>query len=229
MQFEDTIDELYSCLPRDRNKFNIIMENMKKKFLRNIKTQRQAQNNQFNISFQPNKQFQNYVSNNTRLQNFNNLFQNNNNYNNKNNLNNKQNLFNSFHMNNNIRDSLPSIKFEQNYNYKPIKINEKMNDYNTQRNFYSENKKKNIFELKNIKNNGFKGTLPDALLIKPKPIRTKSLQKLLSDINANSNFYCPEKNNVASEEEIDIDGNGWHNQANNIMFNTNENFFIGNK
>ena len=30
MNIEDTIEELYSCLPRDRNKFNLIMDDIKK-------------------------------------------------------------------------------------------------------------------------------------------------------------------------------------------------------
>ena len=31
-QFENTIEELYSCLPNNRTKFNQIMDSMKKRF-----------------------------------------------------------------------------------------------------------------------------------------------------------------------------------------------------
>ena len=33
-QFENTIEELYSCLPNNRKKFNSIMDSMKKRFLK---------------------------------------------------------------------------------------------------------------------------------------------------------------------------------------------------
>ena len=224
MNIEDTIEELYSCLPRDRNKFNLIMDNMKKRFLRNVKKPNKSQNKfeQNKIEFQPKNQ--QFIKNNLSSQNYSNKFIK------KNNLN-----FNPF-LNNNynkeIKDTIPSSPFEQNINYKPIKIQENLNYYNnTQRNFHPEQKRLNNFLGGNKKNisNGFHGTLPDALLINPRPLRTNSQQRLLSDTHANCNFYYPEKNSNLYEEFIDRDGNGWHNQANNIMFNTNDNFFIRNK
>ena len=213
MQFEETMEQLYSCLPRDRNKFNTIMENMKKRFLRNIKSQR----HQFKMPFDQTKTYQQYIPNNSRPQNFSNF-----NY-----SNNKQNIFNSNNINNK-KKIIPSKKYSQNINYMPIKMYENPNHYNSQRNFYDANKKSNK-DHKKIKNNGFKGTIPDALLVNPKPLRSSSQQKLLNDTHANSNHYFPEKNNEEYEEDIDRKGNGWQNQANNIMFNTNENFYIANK
>ena len=58
MNIEDTIEELYSCLPGDRKKFNLIMEDMKKRFLRNVKNpnKNKTQQNQYKISFQPKQQ-----------------------------------------------------------------------------------------------------------------------------------------------------------------------------
>ena len=223
MNLEDTIEELYSCLPRDRNKFNLIMDDMKKRFLRKVKNPNKSQNkpDQNKITFQSKNQ--QFLKNNLSGQYYSNKF------NKKNNLN-----FNTFLNNNNnkeIKDTIPSSPFEQNTNYKPIKIQENLNNYNTQRNFYPEQTRLNNFLGGNKKNvsNGFHGTLPDALLINPRPLRTNSQQKLLSDTHANCNFYYPDKNSNLYEEIIDRDGNGWHNQANNIMFNTNENFFMGNK
>lgn len=227
MNLEDTIEELYSCLPRDRNKFNLIMEDMKKRFLRNIKSPNQKKINQNQMPYKLKNQ--NYFQNNLSNENFSNKL------NKVKSLNYKPNIFIPFQINNNYnkenKDTISSLKYEQNINYKPIKIQENSNHYNTQRNFYPEQNRVNNFIGKNRKNesNGFHGTLPDALLINPKPLRTNSQQKLLSDTHANCNFYYPEKNSNIYDEEIDRDGNGWHNQANNIMFNTSDNFFIGNK
>ena len=221
MNIEDTIEELYSCLPGDRNKFNMIMEDMKKRFLRNAKNKNQS--SQYKTSFKIKRPP--YFPNNSPNPNFQNKLDIANNLSNNNHPFPFQNIINN-------KDTISSIKYEQNVNYRPIKIQDNNMHYNTQRNFYPEQKRKNIFtENNNKKNasNGFHGTLPDALYINPKPLRTNSQQKLLSDTHANCNFYYPEKNSNLYEGEIDRDGNGWHNQANNIMFNTNENFFIENK
>ena len=223
MNIEDTIEELYSCLPRDRNKFNLIMDDMKKRFLRKVKNPNRSQNklDQNKITFQPKNQ--QFLQNNLPARNYSNKIIK------KNNLNYSPFLTNNY--NKEIKDTIPSSPFEQNVNYKPIKIQENLNNFNSQRNFYPEQNRLNNFLGGNKKNisNGFHGTLPDALLINPRPLRTNSQQKLLSDTHANCNFYYPEKGSNLYEEIIDRDGNGWHNQANNIMFNTNDNFFTGNK
>ena len=223
MNIEDTIEELYSCLPRDRNKFNLIMDDMKKRFLRKVKNPNRSQNklDQNKITFQPKNQ--QFLQNNLPARNYSNKIIK------KNNLNYSPFLTNNY--NKEIKDTIPSSPFEQNVNYKPIKIQENINNFNSQRNFYPEQNRLNNFLGGNKKNisNGFHGTLPDALLINPRPLRTNSQQKLLSDTHANCNFYYPEKGSNLYEEIIDRDGNGWHNQANNIMFNTNDNFFTGNK
>ena len=223
MNIEDKKEELYSCLPRDRNKFNLIMDDMKKRFLRKVKNPNRSQNklDQNKITFQPKNQ--QFLQNNLPARNYSNKIIK------KNNLNYSPFLTNNY--NKEIKDTIPSSPFEQNVNYKPIKIQENLNNFNSQRNFYPEQNRLNNFLGGNKKNisNGFHGTLPDALLINPRPLRTNSQQKLLSDTHANCNFYYPEKGSNLYEEIIDRDGNGWHNQANNIMFNTNDNFFTGNK
>ena len=218
MNIEDTLDELYSCLPRDRNKFNMIMEDMKKRFLRNVKNKNQS--NQYKTSFKLKNPP--YFQNNSPNPNFKNKLDI------AKNLNYNPNYSFPFQTTTNNKETIPSIKNEKNINYKPIKLQENAMHYNTQRNFYPEQRRKNNFEENEKKNasNGFHGTLPDALYINPKPLRTNSQQKILSDTHANCNFYYPEKNSNIYEGEIDRDGNGWHNQANNIMFNTNDNFFL---
>ena len=218
MNIEDTLEELYSCLPRDRNKFNMIMEDMKKRFLRNVKNKNQS--NQYKTSFKLKNPP--YFQNNSPNPNFKNKLDI------AKNLNYNPNYSFPFQTTTNNKETIPSIKNEKNINYKPIKLQENAMHYNTQRNFYPEQRRKNNFEENEKKNasNGFHGTLPDALYINPKPLRTNSQQKILSDTHANCNFYYPEKNSNIYEGEIDRDGNGWHNQANNIMFNTNDNFFL---
>ena len=218
MNIEDTLEELYSCLPRDRNKFNMIMEDMKKRFLRNVKNKNQS--NQYKTSFK--LKSPPYFQNNSPNSNFKNKLDI------AKNLNYNPNYSFPFQTTTNNKETIPSIKNEKNINYKPIKLQENAMHYNTQRNFYPEQRRKNNFEENEKKNasNGFHGTLPDALYINPKPLRTNSQQKILSDTHANCNFYYPEKNSNIYEGEIDRDGNGWHNQANNIMFNTNDNFFL---
>ena len=218
MNIEDTLDELYSCLPRDRNKFNMIMEDMKKRFLRNVKNKNQS--NQYKTSFKLKNPP--YFQNNSPNPNFKNKLDI------PKNLNYNPNYSFPFQTTTNNKETIPSIKNEKNINYKPIKLQENAMHYNTQRNFYPEQRRKNNFEENEKKNasNGFHGTLPDALYINPKPLRTNSQQKILSDTHANCNFYYPEKNSNIYEGEIDRDGNGWHNQTNNIMFNTNDNFFL---
>ena len=48
-QFEDTIEELYSCLPNNRTKFNQIMNSMKKRFLKtDLKSQIKEKTNKMN-------------------------------------------------------------------------------------------------------------------------------------------------------------------------------------
>ena len=225
-QLEETVEELYSCLPNNRHKFNIIMENMKRSFLRNIKSQNQTKfkSNQYKLAYQINNPYQHqyFIPSNSSPNNYNKFSKKNKNINY---LNYKKKTINEVKMNNNI-DIAPSKKYGRNINYNKIKMNEgNLNHYNTQRNFYHVNEKKN----RNSKKNGFKVTIPDALLVNPKPLRTNSQQKLLSDTHANVNHYCPEKKNDVYEVDNDRDGNGWHNKTNNIMLNTNENFYIGNK
>ena len=115
-------------------------------------------------------------------------------------------------------------KNEQNFN---PNIQNNYNDVKTQRNLFSTfNQNTNNINVNHKRNisNGFQGTLPDALLMNPRPLRTSSRQKILLDTHANSNNFYPNRNIFYSNDSRN-EGNGWHNQANNIMFNTNGNFF----
>jgi len=196
-QFENTIEELYSCLPNNRNKFNSIMDSMKKRFIKNdINTF-----SKFNLNKTP-------KVNKKRP---------------------SKNLFSYREIPNSpakIKDvnKLTFRKNEQNFN---PNIQNNYNDVKTQRNLFSTfNQNINNINVNHKRNisNGFQGTLPDALLMNPRPLRTSSRQKILLDTHANSNNFYPNRNIFYSNDSRN-EGNGWHNQANNIMFNTNENFF----
>ena len=196
-QFENTIEELYSCLPNNRNKFNSIMDSMKKRFIKNdINTF-----SKFNLNKTP-------KVNKKRP---------------------SKNLFSYREIPNSPAkikhvNKLTFRKNEQNFN---PNIQNNYNDVKTQRNLFSTfNQNINNINVNHKRNisNGFQGTLPDALLMNPRPLRTSSRQKILLDTHANSNNFYPNRNIFYGNDSRN-EGNGWHNQANNIMFNTNENFF----
>ena len=196
-QFENTIEELYSCLPNNRNKFNSIMDSMKKRFIKNdINTF-----SKFNLNKTPKVNLKRP----------------------------SKNLFSYREIPNSpakIKDvnKLTFRKNEQNFN---PNIQNNYNDVKTQRNLFSTfNQNTNNINVNHKRNisNGFQGTLPDALLMNPRPLRTSSRQKILLDTHANSNNFYPNRNIFYGNDSRN-EGNGWHNQANNIMFNTNENFF----
>ena len=201
-QFENTIEELYSCLPNNRKKFNSIMDNMKKKFLKievnpyrkNISNQNKTPKKQKKRSSKNLFSYRQIPSSPTKIKDIN---------------------------------KYTFKKNEQNMNTN-IQNNINFNDFRTQRNFFSpskrESKDNNNYNHKRSMSNGFQGTLPDALLINPRPFRANSKQKMLTDTHANCNFFYPDVNIFYGQESDNV-GNCWHNQANNIMYKTNKNFF----
>ena len=212
-QFENTIEDLYSCLPNNRTKFNLIMDSMKRRFLKmdlksQIKekeTKKQKNQNQNKrksktiFSYRQNQNSPTKISEGNQL-----LFKKN-----------EQN------MNPNIQSNINNFNLRtQRTTFNPIKQEVNINI----------NKTNNNYAHKRCMSNGFafQGTLPDALLISPRPLKTNSNQKLLLDTHANCNNFFPERN-IFYENDFDNAGSGWHNQANNIMYNTKENFYFGNK
>ena len=199
-QFENTIEELYSCLPNNRKKFNSIMDTMKRRFLK--------------LDFK--SAYKNKISKTTK---------------NKNKRVSK-NIFSYRQIPNSpskISDFNKLLLKKKEQNISPNIINNF--DLKTQRTLFSSKKQEinnNNFSHKRSMSNEFQGTLPDALLINPRPLRNNSKQKMLSDIHANCNYFFPERN-IFQRIDSDNLGNGWHNQANNIMYNTNKNFYSINK
>ena len=201
-QFENTIEELYSCLPNNRKKFNAIMDSMKRRFLKNdLKSQ---------IKEKSCKTQTNQIKRKSK------------------------NLF-SYRPSQNIPtkiDDIYKLTFRTNQQNLNPNIQNKINfNFRTQRdNFFPKKQdiNNNKFSHKRSMSNGFQGTLPDALLISPRPLRTNSKLKIMMDTHANCNNFYPEQN-IFYGTDVDNVGNGWHNQANNIMICTNENSYFGNK
>jgi hypothetical protein len=201
-QFENTIEELYSCLPNNRKKFNAIMDSMKRRFLKNdLKSQ---------IKEKSCKTQTNQIKRKSK------------------------NLF-SYRPSQNTPtkiDDIYKLTFRTNQQNLNPNIQNKINfNFRTQRdNFFPKKQdiNNNKFSHKRSMSNGFQGTLPDALLISPRPLRTNSKLKIMMDTHANCNNFYPEQN-IFYGTDVDNVGNGWHNQANNIMICTNENSYFGNK
>ena len=128
---------------------------------------------------------------------------------------------NEQNMNPNIQNNINNFNLRtQRTTFNPIKQEVNININKTNNNYAHKRGMSNGF--------AFQGTLPDALLISPRPLKTNSNQKLLLDTHANCNNFFPERN-IFYENDFDNAGSGWHNQANNIMYNTKENFYFGNK
>ena len=220
-QFENTIEELYSCLPNNRTKFNQIMDSMKKRFTQtDLKSQikeksskiSKVQNKRKSKPLFSYRQSQNSPTKVTEI----------------NQLSSKKNEQN---MNPNIQNNINSFNLKtQRTTFYPQKQEMHMNNMNNINNINNININKNINDNthKRSMSNGFKGSLPDALLISPRPLRTTSKQKLLMDTHANCNNFFPD-GNIFYGNDFDNVGNGWHNQANNIMYHTKENFYFCNK
>ena len=210
----EMIQKIYSCLPNDRNKFNILMSQLKKQFL--CPHTNPTNSNQINnsIPYRNSNSSQNFyhlpsnqfiINNTNPTSQFN--FQNNNN---------KQ----------------PQIKEDSNYldynepqqqkaipNFQPINLQSIENNYGKiQENYYNN-------RCNNFVRNNYKNTLPERELLTKKPLRTNSLPKKYNDTHANVKFYYPEDYTSLYEGNNDTDHLEWQNQANNIMLNTNNNFY----
>ena len=129
-------------------------------------------------------------------------------------------------------DDIYKLTFRTNQQNLNPNIQNKINfNFRTQRdNFFPKKQdiNNNKFSHKRSMSNGFQGTLPDALLISPRPLRTNSKLKVMMDTHANCN-NCYAEQNIFYGTDVENVGNGWHNQANNIMICTNENSYFGNK
>ena len=101
--------------------------------------------------------------------------------------------------------------------FKKSKKNEKILKQN---NFYSMN------DLYNGNNLVFRTTLPEGELIKEPIYQSSVLHKKYTDVNANSKYYFPQKNQAIMGEEINFKTQ-WTNRANKLLLDSHN--FAGNK
>lgn len=213
VQVNEIVEELYKCLPNDRHKFNLVMENLKAKFL-------SINNNQDTLN-----SIYNYQELNPEVKNKNTFF------NFKSTSINKEKKNNNH---NNYRNASCDNK-KDNYNiYQNFKNQNDFNNHNLVncRGFINDKKNQEKLYLnrtdvteKNKTSRFFPCTLPEVLLLSKKPLTIFSQQNKYSDTHANCKFYYPETYNPLYETNNDLDNMEWHNKANNIMLNTNNSFY----
>ena len=194
------VQELYACLPNDRNKFNSIMENLKVKFLSSPNS---PQIN-YNIKL-PNTNYSSQLLKDNLL-NSNNIPPIKNNIN----INNNTNYIND---NADINSSLNPLK--ANYNFQPINLP----TYNIQNKQYDSINNDELGDYININNNGFHtGTFNENNLYE---------NKIQNDIHANVKYYYPEEYNLQFNDNKN-QNNDWNmNQINNnnLMYGSKNNFY----
>ena len=198
------VQDLYTCLPNDRNKFNSIMENLKVKFL--------SSPNSPQINYNIKLSNTNYSSQLLKesLINTNNIPSIKNNIN----INNNANYINN---NTDINSSLNPLKL--NYNFQPINLP----TYNVQNKQYDSINNDELGDYININNinnnNGFHtGTFN---------VNNLYENKIQNDIHANVKYYYPEEYNSQFNDNKN-QNNDWNmNQINNnnLMYGSKNNFY----
>ena len=81
-------------------------------------------------------------------------------------------------------------------------------------------------DLYNGNNLVFRTTLPEGELIKEPIYQSSVLHKKYTDVNANSKYYFPQKNQAIMGEEINFKTQ-WTNRANKLLLDSHN--FAGNK
>ena len=193
------VQELYTCLPNDKNKFNSIMENLKMQFL--------SSPNSIQLNYNIKSPDTNYSSQllKENLINSTNIPPIKNNININNNIN---------YINNttDINSSLNPLK--ENYNFQPINLP----TYNVQNKQYDSINNDELGDYININNNGFHtGTFNENNLYE---------NKIQNDMHANLKYYYPEEYNSQFNDKNQ--NNDWNmNQINNnnLMYGSQNNFY----
>ena len=92
----------------------------------------------------------------------------------------------------------------------------RLDDKNFRNNFYSMN---NTY---NGNNYGFRTTLPEGELMKEPIYQSSALHKKYTDVNANSKYYFPQKEDTILTEENNYKTQ-WTNRANKILLDSQNN------
>ena len=195
------VQELYTCLPDDRNKFNSIMENLKVKFLSSPNSPQINYNIKFPTTNYSSQILKDNLINSTNIPPIKNNI----------NINNNTNCIN----NNNpeIYSSLNPLKV--NYNFQPINLP----TYNVQNKQYDSINNDELGDYININNNGFHtGTFNENNFYD---------NKIQNDIHANVKYYYPEEYNSQINDNKN-QNNDWNmNQINNnnIIYGSKNNLY----
>ena len=194
------VQELYTCLPNDRNKFNSIMENLKEKFLSSSNNR----NLNYNIKL-PSSSFTSQIMNDNLIKS-----------NSLPNINNNINTNNTNYLNNSsdINPSLNPLK--EFSNFQPINLP----TYNVQNKQYeslNNDELGDYININNINNTYQTGTFNDNLYD----------NNIKNDIHANCKYYYPEEYNTQINDNkyqnIDLNNNKYNNT--NLMYGSKSNFY----
>ena len=190
------VQELYSCLPNDRKKFNSIMDNLKVKFLSSSNPSKKNYDLKIlntNHSSQLMSENVNTTNNILPIKN-----------NNNNNIN---------YLNNSLENNSPANPLKVMSNFEPINLP----TFNVQNNQYDEINNDDLGDYINLNTNGYQSGAFNENYYE---------NKKQNDMHANCKYYYPEEyNSQFSDNKIqNSDWNNKVN-SNNLMYGSKNNFY----
>ena len=193
------VQELYTCLPNDRNKFNSIMDNLKAKFLSSSNKSKVNYNLKIpNINYSSKVISENINTTNNIQSNIPTI---------KNNINNNANYLNN---SSEINSSLNPLKAMP--NFQPINLP----TFNVQNKQYEQINNDDLGDYINLNNYGYQTSFNDNYYENKKQ----------NDMHANCKYYYPEEYNTQFNDNKNQNSD-WNNQinSNNLMFGSKNDFY----
>ena len=196
------VEELYSCLPNDRMKFNSIMQNLKEKFLSSPNYEKMNYNQKFPTTSYTSQIINENIINSNNIPNIKN-----------NNLTNPNYLLNNTELNSS--SSLNPLKAIS--NFQPINLP----PYNIQNKQYEGLNNDEIGKFININNinNDYQSGLFNENIYE---------NKIQNDIHANFKYYYPEEYNSQFNDINKNQNYEWAKEqlnSNNLMYGSKNNFY----
>ena len=196
------VEELYSCLPNDRMKFNSIMQNLKEKFLSSSNYEKMNYNQKFPTTSYTSQIINENIINSNNIPNIKN-----------NNLTNPNYLLNNTELNSS--SSLNPLKAIS--NFQPINLP----PYNIQNKQYEGLNNDEIGKFININNinNDYQSGLFNENIYE---------NKIQNDIHANFKYYYPEEYNSQFNDINKNQNYEWTKEqlnSNNLMYGSKNNFY----
>ena len=196
------VEELYSCLPNDRMKFNSIMQNLKEKFLSSPNYEKMNYNQKFPTTSYTSQIINENIINSNNIPNIKN-----------NNLTNPNYLLNNTELNSS--SSLNPLKAIS--NFQPINLP----PYNVQNKQYEGLNNDEIGKFININNinNDYQSGLFNENIYE---------NKIQNDIHANFKYYYPEEYNSQFNDINKNQNYEWTKEqlnSNNLMYGSKNNFY----